>query len=275
MRGDDATRCALERLATDAAAHPPLGEGEEAGLRARLRDGDAGARERLALAHLRLALRVARRIARRSRLVHLSDDLAAEAVAEVWRVALAFDPDDARPFEAVASLRVGSAVNYCAARLSGPLPVPVVQIRRQGEITRATWALMQRLGRCPSVEEIAAFLGCKVAQVRYTLERGSLAVPLHDPETGEDRPLASPTPDPEARALEAERATVRRRAAARVPRAVATLPPQERGAVVAYFGLDGKAPAEVSEIAERIGTGRTTAWRRVQAGVRRLREGLA
>jgi RNA polymerase sigma factor (sigma-70 family) len=183
--GDVMARASLMDYIAEAGQVPEPGDREIAGLGARIRAGrdaeealagggaltaheraalewaaDRGqrARDRLAEAHLRLVVSIAKRYAGRG-LPFL--DLVQEGSLGLVRAAEKFEDDKGYAFPAYATWWIRQAMTRAVARQAGTAWVPAGLAEAIGEIVVVQRRLSRELGRQPTPEELAAELGTR------------------------------------------------------------------------------------------------------------------
>lgn len=128
-------------------------------LAARARTGDEDARKRIILANLRLVVHIARGY--RNRGLPLLD-LIEEGNLGLIRAADRFEPERGLRFSTYAAIWIRQAILRGVAEQARSLRIPVQMFQQMNRYTRAERALRARLGRDPSITEVAANLEISV-----------------------------------------------------------------------------------------------------------------
>jgi RNA polymerase primary sigma factor len=243
---------------------------EEVELGRRVRAGDRIARRTLIERNLRLVVSVAVRYRRSG--VPL-EDLIQEGNIGLIEAVERFDPERGYRFSSYAVWRIRKAIQKAVAAQSRTVRVPRTTRDRMEALGRAHGELRAELGREPRTEESANRLGWTVAEVRDTMGVTADARSLDQPYgTTQDAPtLAEFVPD--SSAPEIPDTVVRRMELDRIRRVVEALPERARHVVVRRYGLDGREPAKLAELAAELGISRQGVSQLQQRSVRRLKAG--
>ena len=243
------TTDALQLFLNEAGRHRLLEPAEEVELAKAIERGDLDAKERLVTANLRLVVSIARKYQGGSELTLL--DLIQEGMFGLIRAAEKFDWRKGFRFSTYATLWIRQAIGRALDERGRTIRLPISIAQRERKIAAAERALATRLGRSPTVEEIAAEAELKPLQVEELREVArkvtSLERPLGDDgeaELGDLLPGHEPAPEEEVELALAEQ-TVRD--------VVGSLPERERTVIQLRFGLDGERdPVSIREAAERL-----------------------
>ncbi|MBX3269394.1 MAG: sigma-70 family RNA polymerase sigma factor [Sandaracinaceae bacterium] len=221
-----------------AAQTPLLTADRELELLARVRErDDPDAMAALVGTHLRLAIDVASRYAGRAAPM---EDLIAEGALGLCEAARRFDPAHGARFATYATWWVRAYIRTYALKNRRLVALPSTRAGRKvlGGAARAEAGLTARLGRAPSLAELAAALGVEVEDVE--LVRGALGARDVSIEVHADAPafpLPSPSPTPEEAVASAQADA---QAQLAVERALGTLDRREREIVRRRY-LDDEA----------------------------------
>jgi RNA polymerase primary sigma factor len=167
------------------------------------------------------------------------------------RAAEKFDWRKGFRFSTYATLWIRQAIGRAIDERGRTIRLPINIAQRERRIGAAERELSTRLGRAPTVDEIAAEAKLEPAQVTELQEVSrkvtSLERPLGDDDAGELGDLLpgrEPPPDEEVELVLAQE-TVRE--------VVSSLPEREREVIQMRFGLDGdREPVSIREAAQRL-----------------------
>ena len=243
------TTDALQLFLNEAGRHPLLTPAEEIELAKAIERGDLEAKERMITSNLRLVVSIARKYQGASELTLL--DLIQEGMFGLIRAAEKFDWRKGFRFSTYATLWIRQAIGRALDERGRTIRLPINIAQRERKIAAADRTLATRLGRPPTIEEIAAEAELEPAQVEELREVARKVTSLERPvgdedggELGDLLPGSEPPPDEEvelALAQEAVRSVVR------------SLPERERSVIEMRFGLDGERdPVSIREAAERL-----------------------
>jgi RNA polymerase sigma factor for flagellar operon FliA len=157
----------------------------------RLRAGDRGARDELVMRYAPLVKYVIGRLAVELPATMDRDDVLSSGTIGLLQAVDRYDPDSGVRFETYALQRIRGAIIDTVRTLS---PLSRGARRRARALDEANAALMQRLGRAPSPEELADELGVDQAELgRMLVEATHVFVSLDGPAGGphEDGEIAS------------------------------------------------------------------------------------
>jgi RNA polymerase primary sigma factor len=243
------TTDALQLFLNEAGRHRLLTPAEEVELSKRIERGDLEAKDRLVTSNLRLVVSIARKYQNVGELTLL--DLIQEGTLGLIRAAEKFDWRKGFRFSTYATLWIRQAISRALDERGRTIRLPINVAQRGRKIAGAERELSVRLGRQPTLEEIAAHAQVDPRQVEELREVARTVTSLERPvgeegdtELGELLPGDDPLPDEEVEvALRDE--TVRE--------IVQSLPDREREVIEMRFGLDGdRDPVSVREAARRL-----------------------
>ena len=149
----------------------------ERDLWARARQGDRDAREQLVSRHLPLVRHVARRF---TGFGHDLDDLVQAGMVGLLQALDGFDPERGYQFSTYAVPVILGEIRRWL-RDSDPAGLTRTMRARVAEIRRVAAEMEQEMGRRPAAAEVAARLGCDVADVTFALEAAQAPVSLDEP----------------------------------------------------------------------------------------------
>jgi RNA polymerase primary sigma factor len=243
------TTDALQLFLNEAGRHELLTPDEEIELAKRIERGDLEAKERMINANLRLVVSIARKYQGVGQLSLL--DLIQEGMFGLIRAAEKFDWRKGFRFSTYATLWIRQAIGRALDERGRTIRLPISIAQRERKIASAERELSTRLGRVPTVEEIAAEAELDPRQVEEVREVARQVTSLERPvgeegetELGDLLPGEEPAPVEEvelALTQETVRAVVRE------------LPERERTVIQMRFGLNGdRDPVSIRETARRL-----------------------
>jgi RNA polymerase primary sigma factor len=243
------TTDALQLFLNEAGRHELLTPAQEVDLAKRIERGDLQAKEQMINANLRLVVSIARKYQGVGELTLL--DLIQEGMFGLIRAAEKFDWRKGFRFSTYATLWIRQAIGRALDERGRTIRLPINVAQRERRIAAAERDLSVRLGRPPTVEEIAAEAKATPEQVLELRDVArkvtSLERPLGDDgetELGDLLPGEEPPPEEEVELALAQE-TVRR--------VVGSLPDPEREVIQLRFGLNGDVkPVSIREAAERL-----------------------
>jgi RNA polymerase primary sigma factor len=243
------TADALAQFLDEAGRHRLLTPAEEIELAKRIERGDLEAKERLITSNLRLVVSIARKYQGTTDLCLL--DTIQEGMLGLIRAAEKFDWRKGFRFSTYATLWIRQAIGRALDQHGRTIRLPVNLAQRERRLARAERDLAAKLGREPTIGEIAAAAELtpeEVQELRDVARRvTSLERPLGDDEgaeLGELLPSGAPLPEEEVELTLREQV---------VRDVVSRLPDRERTVIKLRYGLDGDPePVPVREIARRL-----------------------
>ena len=224
----------------------PLTREEENALARKARQGDPEAMQRLVESSLRFVISVAKKYQGRG--LDLIDVINAGNLGLVL-AARRFEPERDVRFISYAVWWVKQAIREGIARQSGAVRVPNVKVKAYCHMREVIQAFAHRLGREPSVSELAEEMGIAPDELEECLSPWREAISLDSP-VGEDGNITLVEHLAASEEMSAEEQATRESLFAELLRLLNTLKPREQKVLRLRYGMDGGEPQTLEEIGQ-------------------------
>jgi RNA polymerase primary sigma factor len=239
----------LDRYFSDINETPLLSAEEEKLLALRIRAGDLEARDHLTRANLRLVVNIARKYAGRGL---ETADLISEGNIGLMRAVEGFDPSRGVRFSSYASWWIKQALQNALVNQAPEIRVPKYMHILLIKWKRAAVKLLDKLGRAPTNEEIAASIGLPKKKLKIVMKalriHGAMPLPCYvgDGESPDEALVNHREPAPDANLETADDWK-------KVEDLIDKLDQREAAVLRMRFGLGGQEPRCLKQVGEVLG----------------------
>ena len=238
----------LKLFFQQAAKYQLLTAAEEIELAKRIERGDLEAKDRMITSNLRLVIHVARGYRGQGLPFH---DLIQEGIVGLIRAAEKFDWRKGFKFSTYATLWIRQAIQRGLANTGRAIRLPAHIGQRERKVARAERDLTTRLGREPTLEELAEAVELEIEEVADVRSLSEVVASLDQPlasdgETSFGDLMASEIASPEEEVVEES-------VASEIEVALADLGDRERQVVELRYGLRGGAALSLRDAGKQLG----------------------
>ncbi|MES2456785.1 MAG: RNA polymerase sigma factor RpoD/SigA [Bacteroidota bacterium] len=239
----------LARYLMDMKKIPLLTAEEEVALAIKIKAGDSAALNKLVVCNLRFTVSVAKKYEGQGILL---PDLIAEGNLGLIKAARRFDHTKGFKFISFAVWWIRQSMLHAIAEHKRTIRLPANQISDITEIWRAEQLLEQQLERLPTIEELSDYLEMDIDKIKLCqLSNANTCSLDYNSEDDEKQGMLAVLED--VLFSPADSGLVAEGLAFDLNRALHTLPDRQRAVLQLQYGLNGRNPMYVADIADLMG----------------------
>ncbi len=264
---EEAFRIYLEQIARV----PLLTIEEEVELAGRIQAGDEQARQKMITANLRLVVKIAQDYANLG-LALL--DLISEGNIGLMKAVERFDPNKGGKLSTYAAWWIKQSIKRALANQSKTIRLPVHMVDRVSQMRKTEESLVEKLGRDPSDDEIAAEMKMPVARVTHLKSVAARPASLEAP-VGDDEGSTFGDLVPDDKADDPYERLQDKTLAGDVTLVLGRLEAREADIIRLRYGLGGRDPLTLEEVGDCMGVTRERVRQLQELALRKLRREMA
>ncbi|MEZ6064381.1 MAG: RNA polymerase sigma factor RpoD/SigA [Planctomycetaceae bacterium] len=221
---------------------------DEKNLARRIAQGDVAARDRMVRANLRLVVNIARGYSGKGLPL---PDLIEEGNLGLLRAVEGFDPEMNTRFSTYASYWIKQSIKRSIVNCAKTIRIPAYMVELLSKWRRATARLQDKLGRAPSIEEVARDLELPAKKLRIVKKAIQLYNATPQSDDNDNFSLGDIVPDDRHPGPDTE--LTDDDSLKHVFGMLETMEPREAAILRMRFGLDDGEPRTLKEIGEALG----------------------
>ena len=229
-------------------AIPLISVEEEIELAARIKKGDALAREKMITSNLRLVVKIAQYYSN----IGLSLlDLINEGNIGLMKAVERFDPTKGGKLSTYAAWWIKQSIKRALANQSKTIRLPVHMVDRVTQMRRISSELGEKLGRDPTDEELAAEMNLPISRVAHLKSVSKKPASLDSP-IGDDESSTLGEVVADDNAINPFEKLQNKSLISDVNLVLSKLDPREADIIRLRFGLEGRDPMTLEEVGSKL-----------------------